>query len=283
MPEHFGANPCLFDMETKSNGRLCPFNSAARLALQSFFAYWRPLEPITRSYALRIEVFGSDGESLGVLRNRYPGEVISTQWKPGDIYGEGFEQTCSGSQCSMIASSPVWADARRSLAAKCEEGACQPLTGEIPVELDTSTARRWSELPSQADFGTVASLLGVAAAPVADNQGMTSVSITLTWRSLATSPPNTVAFVHIVDAAGRLIAQRDDPPRHDKYPMWAWRKNEIIPEVRVIDIPSGTPAGEYRVLIGMYDPRTQDRLPLATSQSDRAKNGVYYGAAFQIP
>jgi len=254
-----------------------------------FFAYWRPLEPITKSYALRIEVFGSDGESFGVLQEQIPGRgsFPTTQWKPGDVYGEGFRTDVYGRvNVPAIARFRLsWVDVGTGelLAAKCEEGACQPLVGEIPVELDTSTARRWSELPSQADFGTVASLLGVAAAPVADNQGMTSVSITLTWRSLATSPPNTVALVHIVDAAGRLIAQRDDPPRHVKYPMWAWRKNEIIPEVRVIEIPSGTPAGEYRVLVGMYDPTTRDRLPLATSQSDRAKDSIYYGAAFQIP
>ncbi len=67
-------------------------------------------------------------------------------------------------------------------------------------------------------------------------------------------------FVHIVDAAGQRVAQRDAPPWLGSAPTSAWRAGALVVDHNDVALPA-LPPGEYRVLVGMFDPQRGGHPP----------------------
>jgi hypothetical protein len=88
-----------------------------------------------------------------------------------------------------------------------------------------------------------------------------SLYLTLFWQALRQPDADYTAFVHIRDAAGNVIAQKDQPPAGGSYPTGLWDAGEIIRDE--IEIPlDGVPAGQVEVVVGLYDFATGQRLPV---------------------
>lgn len=66
-------------------------------------------------------------------------------------------------------------------------------------------------------------------------------------------------FTHILRPDGSILAQADGLDA----PSWAWQAGDLIAQVHQIYIPPDTPPATYAVLVGVYTPATQERLPLA--------------------
>jgi mannosyltransferase len=81
-------------------------------------------------------------------------------------------------------------------------------------------------------------------------------------------------FVHLLDEAGKIVAQHDGQPCGGGCPTSAWRGGERIVSEHPLELPSSLPPGQYAVVVGLYDGRTGDRIPRAgptpPGQSDRA-------------
>ncbi len=84
--------------------------------------------------------------------------------------------------------------------------------------------------------------------------------INLYWRVLKATGIDYVLFVHVVDAAGNRVAQRDLPLRVDEYPSSRWQTAELVIDRADLPLPA-LPPGTYQVLIGLYDPADGARLP----------------------
>jgi 4-amino-4-deoxy-L-arabinose transferase-like glycosyltransferase len=85
--------------------------------------------------------------------------------------------------------------------------------------------------------------------------------INLYWRATAPIERDYTLFVHLVNGSGERVAQRDLPPRHDDYPPSRWQAGELVIDRADLAIPA-LPPGQYRLLIGLYDAATGERLPL---------------------
>lgn len=123
----------------------------------------------------------------------------------------------------------------------------------IPFELPAAAPRMRLANVAAADFGGVIRLAGYETAREGDN-----LLVSLAWEALSPPPQNYTAFVHVLDAAGTLIAQADRPPAG--YPTGDWRPGEIVIDHFVVELPAGLPPGEYRLQTGFYDPATVARL-----------------------
>lgn len=81
----------------------------------------------------------------------------------------------------------------------------------------------------------------------------------LYWRALATPRADYTVFVHLA-REGKPVAQYDAQPRRGRYPTSAWQPSEIVPDDFVIPTAAGIPPGDYRLLVGLYDLATGQRL-----------------------
>jgi hypothetical protein len=90
-----------------------------------------------------------------------------------------------------------------------------------------------------------------------------SLRVTLVWQALSSPGADHVVFVHLVDQTGQLVAQSDAAPaasaQPEGYPTSRWTTGEVVLDEHNLALPSDA-TGSYRLLAGMYDPLTGERL-----------------------
>ncbi len=99
----------------------------------------------------------------------------------------------------------------------------------------------------------------------------------VTWQSLQSTPYRYTVFVHVLDAAGQLVAQQDRDPQHGFAPTQLWQPGMIFHDTYSIDLPEGLSATELSIRIGLYDSNGA-RLPSSAAglpSADAADLGVF--------
>jgi hypothetical protein len=67
--------------------------------------------------------------------------------------------------------------------------------------------------------------------------------------------------VHLVDEGGDLVAQSDQPPLDGSYPTSLWHPGDLVRDPHRLVIGDAASPGACELGVGMYNPRTQERLP----------------------
>jgi hypothetical protein len=80
----------------------------------------------------------------------------------------------------------------------------------------------------------------------------------LFWKTLA-PPPAPMIFAHLLDANGKRYAQADLPIATEQ-----WQAQRFYATELGLPLPADVPPGCYQLIVGLYDPATQQRLPIAT-------------------
>jgi hypothetical protein len=105
--------------------------------------------------------------------------------------------------------------------------------------------------------------------------------VTLAWKSRAVVATDYVAFVHLLDGQGALVAQHDAPPAPGAgivYPTSWWLPGDVILDRHTLSRPQGegpdtlsiSAALKSGILrLGLYDPVTLQRLPAYDAEGHR--------------
>ena len=101
-----------------------------------------------------------------------------------------------------------------------------------------------------------------------------NLRLVLYWQADARPEQDYTVFVHVLDDSGLLAAQRDNMPGDDAYVTTQWAVGPLIDDVHTVPLPSDIPAGEYRVVIGMYLWQTGERLPVFSPDGTEIPNGA---------
>lgn len=96
------------------------------------------------------------------------------------------------------------------------------------------------------------------------------VTLMLSWRAVQAPSARYKVFVHLLDAADQVVAQRDGEPFGDLRMTTTWRAGETLLDQYGILIEPDTPPGEYRLEIGMYRADNGARLLLASQDGQPA-------------
>jgi hypothetical protein len=91
------------------------------------------------------------------------------------------------------------------------------------------------------------------------------LQLTLQWQTDAPLVDNYSFFGQILDTANHLVGQRDAIPL---IPTSNWPVNKPITDTQGIFIEPGTPPGKYRLIFGLYEYQTGQRLPVESNQAD---------------
>jgi hypothetical protein len=96
---------------------------------------------------------------------------------------------------------------------------------------------------------------GITLLGVAVNRSPTELRVRLVWRAEQEPAMELLAFLHLVDASERIVAQVDGVPGGSA-PTTSWRQGEVVSEERVLPL-AGLPGGTYRLWAGLYTPAGQ--------------------------
>jgi 4-amino-4-deoxy-L-arabinose transferase-like glycosyltransferase len=123
-----------------------------------------------------------------------------------------------------------------------------------------------------ADFGGQISLVNHSPLPQRISAGEI-LPLTLAWQASAQIDRDYKVYVHLVDAQGNVVAQRDSEPVAGWRPTSGWRFGEVVRDRHGLPTTPDVVAGEYRVLVGLYDSEGQ-RLPVLDRTGRQLGDGV---------
>ncbi len=174
---------------------------------------------------------------------------------------------------------PADAPAGRYTLALTSEGISLPIT-EISLE---PGSRSYDIPPTErevnAALGDAIRLVGATIAqPGAPGQPL---GVTLVWQALRPPDADYTVFVHLMDEAGKLVAQSDATPAGD-YPTGRWIAGEVVTDAHLLTLPPNV-EGTYRLAAGMYDPLTGARLPVSDVAGQPVPDGAAPLGQVQLP
>ncbi len=95
------------------------------------------------------------------------------------------------------------------------------------------------------------------------------------WLPLRKPTDDYNLFLQLLAADGAPVAQHDGPPNGGYTPTSTWSPGEEVSDRHGLALPADLPAGEYRLIAGLYHPLTGERLStLSPSGGDFADLGT---------
>ncbi len=233
--------------------------------------FWRALADVGRDYTLHLQLLQGDrlvGEATFPPAGAdYP----TTRWTAGDVLR---------GQYDVIV--PPGADpGPAQLRAVLMDAAGQPLGRPLPVadvEIE-ATDRLFTVPPIQhplsANFDGKIEFLGYA---IRNTQH--ELRLTLYWQALAEMDTSYTVFVHVLNADGQIIAQRDSVPVSGARPTTGWLPGEVIADEYTLTVPPDAPPGQYTIEAGLYDAASPafERLPVLDAAGQPVDDRVLLGS-----
>ncbi len=255
----------IFDNQAELVGYDLPQKSVAPGNELPLTLYWRTQSRIAEDFSMNISALDATGKKVGQW-DAFPGNGMypTRLWQPGEVIQDryrvpiAFDASAPGMaqiQVTLFRRVPLGTlDARdqqgRTITPAIERF---KIAAPIPASAVAPKSR-------DANFGDKMLLVGFAFNRQA-SPGST-LQIKLDWRALAPMTEDYTIFIHLVDADGKIIAQRDDQPQGGAYPTSFWDVGEIIVDEYQLAVPRDAPIGEYKMEIGVYLAGNGARLPV---------------------
>ncbi len=87
------------------------------------------------------------------------------------------------------------------------------------------------------------------------------LSLALHWQARALPSADYTVFTQLIGPDGLLWAQHDNQPQGGRYPTTLWAVEDRVVDRYELTLPEDAPSGKYRLLVGMYNWVTGERLP----------------------
>ena len=95
------------------------------------------------------------------------------------------------------------------------------------------------------------------------------VEVTLFWQTAVPLQNRYKVFLHLLDADGNLVSQRDSEPGGGLALTTTWQPGEVVLDNHGLLLPSNLPPGSYRLQLGLYDlANPANRLPITTPDGE---------------
>ena len=138
------------------------------------------------------------------------------------------------------------------------------LVGVIRPAYDITPLPRWYlwivPNPVSVTFGQTFQLRGY---DVGLDSGERHLQVSLFWRAARKPDFDYSVSAHVIDGAGKLVAQEDQAPgANQSDPPTDWLTGDVIADVHSISLPANLPDGTYHLVVGVYNWRNSQILPL---------------------
>lgn len=227
--------------------------------------YLRALQRTPSDYLLATKLFGRDNVQLARFDTYSGGGLLpSSEWQAGQMWLDEMDMRIPD-------------DAKTPAILRLQFALFNAYFGKTATNIDASgnagsplfdgatllPATQPLNPQPLASYGQIVMLNALDAGPLHAGAPLT---VTLQWQPLARAQQDFTVFVHLIDAGGQLIAQSDSPPDAGQFPSTRWASGATFTETRVLAAPANAQAGEYRLSIGLYDPKSGARLPAVNGQ-----------------
>jgi hypothetical protein len=228
-------------------------------------AYWRALRTMSRdhigvAYLLdrTLTAWGQTDQTLG-------GSYPNILWAAGEAVSEEYHltvapQTPPGLYTVQFRVYDYEAGVISYLPAAMP-GDSQPVEqlymGQVRV-VDPAEGRPPSH-PLAVNLGNQIELLGYDLSAERLTAGQ-PLRLTLYWQATERPAADYTVFTQLIGPDGQVWGQQDNQPQAGRYPTTAWPVQDNVVDRYELKLKEGAPPGAYRLLVGMYDLVTGQRL-----------------------
>jgi hypothetical protein len=206
--------------------------------------YWQAEQAGPQPGPLTVRAVDADGHLAGTFTGAISSGYPTGKWQAGSLLRD----------LVTIDLSPGASSGTYRL-----EAAWNGITPVVLGEVDIAGRNRTFAVPqkgtevgaSAGDFGKLARWIGT------EDGAAKTATITLYWQDTAPTERSWTVFVHVLDDNGRIVAQSDHVPAGGAAPTQSWALGEVVEDVHQISLPA---AGRYRIRVGMYDQKTNERM-----------------------
>ena len=124
-------------------------------------------------------------------------------------------------------------------------------------------------------------LIGYDIAPLPYHAGR-QLRLQLYWQAEARPTEDYTVFVHVLDGAGQLVVQQDNPPVRGTAPTSAWEPGAVVVDPYDLLLPENTPPGELVLKVGLYRWPDGQRLPVRTADGEPLPDDQVVLAALRV-
>ncbi|MBE7470376.1 MAG: hypothetical protein HS114_14690 [Anaerolineales bacterium] len=248
---------------------------------------WQGLDWLGHDYTIFTKLIKADDQTAHGGRDRLPQEGYRTlYWAPGEIVTDAFgvpveanappgvyylhvglyQQVGQQAASLPLAQNGQPIDATAVIIGPIKVGGPPPGATLTTAKPQTEVNQPFGDAPNVTLLGY--DLEGDNCQPSTVN---CQLSIKLYWRSESLLPVDYTTFVHLRNATGETVAQKDQPPLNGAYPTSLWDPGEIIADTITIPLPAELPAGQYALVIGMYNYQTGQRLVIPDHPANEVK------------
>ena len=233
-------------------------------------AYWQALKPMDTNYSVFVHLVGRGYQVVGQM-NTYPGLGLrpTSTLLPGQIVADTYPVLVEGG-----AAAPTRLLVNIGLFDFKTEGrpgipALDPVgrpASSTAAQLKLTPAR-WPPPPPPPPAAEFSDKITLGRYNIEGCQAQAgSCQVLFTWLAHGRPAADYTVFIQLWPAAAQVRAGAaagfDGPPLAGDYPTSLWAAGEVIVDSHPLDL-SLLPPGEYRVLAGLYNAATGDRLPAA--------------------
>jgi len=238
--------------------------------------FWEALGPVEERYKVFIHLLDAQNHIVG-QRDAEPGggAKITTTWQEG-------EMTTDNHGVLILPGTPP-GDYRVEMGMyslrsgdrlPTKEGEEEPdnrillssirvLKPKTPPALEALQLEHRLEI----DFGPLRLLgynlskLGFEHGPQAPLYPGDTLHLTLFWQAREKPKSEILLTIELTDSRGESVARRETSPVEGGYPPTSWEQGEIVRDQHYLLIPSPSPSGRYRLLLGVKDARGKEIKP----------------------
>ncbi|HEY64502.1 MAG TPA: hypothetical protein G4O02_08005 [Caldilineae bacterium] len=221
--------------------------------------YWKALRPPDRDYSVFIHLVDEVG-IIQAQRDSYPasGALPTTEWPVGPIIPDQHsiqipETAIAPARLRVDVGLYHFADGIR-----LSVGEQDHLTLGY-IQLLPRVTERGLPNPIFINFEDQIALVGFQLDRRVMRPGE-ALTLTLWWEALTAPQKDYVVFTHLVFPPDAVWAQVDAMPQGGAAPTSTWETGRLIKDTYQLRLPDDAPPGIYFIEVGLYDPRTLDRL-----------------------
>lgn len=87
------------------------------------------------------------------------------------------------------------------------------------------------------------------------------------WQLTAPVADSYKVFIHLRDSQGNILLNMDRFTFNNEVPVQQWPINAVIKDTNWFTLPADLPPGDYHFFVGLYNPVTGERIPIADDTS----------------
>ncbi len=230
--------------------------------------YWQTDVPLTENLDLSLNGFGYYNENVAKLDTWPGGGLLPTSfWQPGVIYPDHYLIATAPNAITPTILTLAIQYTRNLISAGLSTpvaafGNGKPVGSVILAAGDLRTPSSRLRKPLFPPIALLDDGIRLHAYTISTMDG--TLEANFVWSTTQPIPKDYTIFVHLLDQQGNLIVQDDAPPRDGFWPTSHWQPEESVNSRHELVLPDDLPSGEYTILVGMYDPKSGERLAISS-------------------